>query len=60
MAEQTTAAGAGEKRRVELDIPWMHRWDRQPDRESSAAEEDHALRLIRIDYMTMLQELEFR
>lgn len=42
-----------------LDIPWMQRWDREPGQERSAAEDERQTRLVRIDYMTMLQELEF-
>ena len=43
-----------------LEIPWMKRWEKKSDSERAAIEEDLPTRLIRIDFMAMLEELEFK
>lgn len=58
MAEQVGQLQAETNRRPSLDIPWMRQWENQNDREHSTTE-DSQTRLINIDYMTMLEELEF-
>ena len=42
----------------ETPIPWLKRWDRKPERK--APEPDPQTRLRDIDYMNMLEELEFK
>ena len=58
--QQTTPLQTGSKNRVHLDIPWMKRWEMTAKLERAEMEEDHAARLNRIDYITVLEELEFR
>ena len=57
MAEQTTRTETG--RRPSLDIPWLRLWEQKSDRERAEAESDRQTRLGNVDYMTMLEELEF-
>ncbi len=56
MAEQAKRLQAERNCRPSLDIPWMRRWEKG-EREHSV--EDFQTRLVRIDYVNMLQELEF-
>ena len=42
----------------ETPIPWLKRWERKP--EKKAPEPDPQTRLRNIDYMNMLEELEFK
>ena len=42
----------------ETPIPWLKRWDRK--RERKAPEPDPQTRLRNIDYMNILEELEFK
>ena len=58
--EQTIPVQSGTNHPIPLEIPWMKRWEKADGPERALAEEDHAARLVRIDYMTMLEELEFR
>ena len=58
--QQTTPLQAGSKNRVHVEIPWMKRWEHAAKLERAAMEDDHATRLSRIDYITGLEELEFR
>ncbi len=58
MAESIYTTSAATKQ-PSLDIPWLRRWDREPGQDRPAAEDERQKRLVRIDYMTMLQELEF-
>ena len=55
--QQTTPLQAGSKNRVHVEIPWMKRWEHAAKLERAAMEDDHA---NRIDYITVLEELEFR
>ena len=58
MTEQANSGRSGTARPASPEIPWMKRWEKKPGRESAA--EDRTTRLVRVDYMTMLEELEFR
>ncbi len=58
--EQTIPVQSGSNHPIPLEIPWMKRWEKADGPERAPAEEDHAARRVRIDYMTMLEELEFR
>ncbi len=60
MAEQTTPVRSGSDHPLSPEIPWMQFWEKKPERERTADEEDRTTRLVRIDYVTMLEELEFR
>lgn len=40
-----------------LEIPWMKRWEKQEVLQRAAAEDDPAARLVRIDYIAMLEEI---
>ncbi|MBR4394635.1 MAG: hypothetical protein IKT07_11540 [Oscillospiraceae bacterium] len=44
--------------RPSLDIPWMRRWEKN-ERAQSTTIDDPQTRMVNIDYMTMLEELEF-
>ena len=48
------------KSSARLEIPWMKRWEKKSDSERAAIEEDLPTRLVRIDFMAMLEELEFK
>lgn len=43
-----------------LQIPWLKRWDLKTERKTDVIESDHQTRLFNIDYMNMLEELEFK
>ncbi len=58
MAEQTKPITVL-NRQTSLDIPWMQRWEKKPEHAYSALQEDPQARMIHIDYLTMLEELEF-
>ena len=45
--------------RVVLDIPWLRRWDRSAVPNRPKIVEDLETRLFNIEYMNMLEELEF-
>lgn len=47
------------KHQLPLDIPWMWMWEKKNNRDHASLEESRQTRLINIDYMTMLAELEF-
>lgn len=59
MAEQTKQTTVL-NRQTSLDIPWMRLWEKKPERAYSALQEDPKAMMIHIDYLTMLEELEFR
>lgn len=59
MAEQMRNTPSAAERRASLDIPWMRRWEKAAARDKAAPSEDRQSRLRRIDFMTMLSELEF-
>ena len=44
--------------RPSLDIPWMRRWEKN-ERARSTTIDDPQTRMVNIDFMTMLEELEF-
>lgn len=56
MAEQAKLSPAERDHRPSLDIPWMQRWE---NNERKRSDEDFQTRLFNIDYMNMLEELEF-
>ena len=59
MAEEARNVPDASKRQASLDIPWMRLWEKTSERERAASENDVQTRLFNIDYMTMLEELEF-
>ena len=59
MAEGTSAAQRGSNRQTSLDIPWLRQWENGGRRVKTEEELDRSERLVNIDYMTMLEELEF-
>lgn len=56
MAEQATPYQAAAIHRPSLEIPWMRLWEKNERKRSN---EDSQTRLFNIDYMNMLEELEF-
>ncbi len=59
MAEEMRVTQSAPDHQTTLDIPWMRLWEKKKERERAAAEEVLQTRLFNIDYMTMLEELEF-
>lgn len=60
MAGQTMQTPVEPNHQASLDIPWMRLWEKKSERERASVREDLQTRLVNIDYMTMLEELEFR
>ena len=58
MTEQINLTKNGLNRRPALDIPWMRRWEKK-ERVRSTTIDDPQTRMAKIDYMAMLEELEF-
>ena len=56
--EQAVPVKSGPNRPTGPEIPWMKLWEKKSVRDVS--EEDSMTRLVRIDFVTMLEELEFR
>ncbi len=42
------------------EIPWMRRWEKRAPSEAKSAEEKGASILSDIEFMSMLEELEYR
>ena len=40
-----------------LEIPWMKRWEKETTLARATAEDDPMERLLRIDYIAMLEEI---
>lgn len=59
MTEETWSSPGASKHQAPLDIPWMRLWEKKSNRDRAASEGDLQTRLVNIDYMTMLEELEF-
>lgn len=58
MLEQINLTQTGLNHRPPLDIPWIRRWDKK-ERVRSTTVDDPQTRMAKIDYMAMLEELEF-
>lgn len=58
--DQAIPLKAGASSPAHLEIPWMKRWEKKAESERAAIEDDLTTRLIKIDYMAMLEELEFK
>ena len=59
MTDEARISPSAAKHQPSLDIPWMQLWEKNGSRDRAASEGDRQTRLINIDYMTMLEELEF-
>ncbi len=58
MTEHINLTKTGLNRRPPLDIPWIRRWEKK-ERVRSMTIDDPQTRMAKIDYMAMLEELEF-
>jgi hypothetical protein len=56
MEEQINVIQTGLNRRPTLDIPWIRLWEKK---ERVRPTDDPQKRMINIDFLTMLEELEF-
>ena len=59
MTEEARFHSGAAEHQPSPDIPWMRLWEKKSDRDRAALESDLQTRLFNIDYMTMLEELEF-
>ena len=59
MTDEARYTPSPSKHQPSLDIPWMRLWEEKNNRDHVSSEGDRQSRLINIDYMTMLKELEF-
>ncbi len=50
----------GPDKGIHPEIPWMKTWEKEAELERAAGEDNLMARLVRIDYMAMLEELEFK
>ncbi len=53
-------ADFGNRPALPRQIPWLKRWDHRAERKTNMIESDRQTRLFNIDYMNMLEELEFK
>ena len=47
-------------RQIPLNIPWLRLWEKKAERTQTPLAADRQTRLFNIDYMAMLEELEFK